>query len=518
MPPYPISPYQLPQPASRRGKAQDWEQWDAVFNPAESMFAPGNPLSPVETEDVRSLDFPVGINQVIRQRYPEVFTFSELKAFSNVELVRLAIETRKDQIERLDWQVRPRAVMDSTGSRKKVRKDSVERIRAAEKFFAHPNQFEDFHVWMRVLMEDLLVLDAPAFEKQRTRGGDLAALQHIPGDTIKVLIDHNGRTPLPPAPAYQQIIKGRVWTNLTTNDIVYAPRNPRSGKLYGLGPVEQCIVTINTVMRRQASQLAYFSDGTVPAGMATVPDGWTVDQTKEWQEWMDSVFSGNLAERRKLLWAPAGAEYQAFKEAPIKDDFDEWLARIICYCFNLPPTPFIRQMNRSTAQSDTERALEEGLAPLLVWSKRVADNLLWNELGFRDLEFIWGELNQVDLEARASVNNTYVRAGVLTINEVRETLGMDPVQDGDTPLIYTNQGALTIEMILNQPDPIELAVAGKAQPAKPASDKAAKFEVEDDRIREIAEIAGGIAALRIPLLQTMKRCQYKSVQSEAGVQ
>ena len=116
------------------------------------MFAPGNPLSPVEQEQVRSFDFPVGVNQVIRQRYPEVFTFSELKAFANVELVRLAIETRKDQIERLGWQVRPRAKLDSFGRPKQTRKDSIERIRAAEKFFAKPNQWEDFHTWMRIIM------------------------------------------------------------------------------------------------------------------------------------------------------------------------------------------------------------------------------------------------------------------------------------------------------------------------------------------------------------------------------
>jgi phage portal protein BeeE len=506
MPPYPVSSYQLPPPSPRQ-RGVKWEEWPTIFNPPDSMFAPMEPLHPVQQEQVRSFDFPVGVNTVIRQRWPEQFTFSELKAFANVELCRLAIETRKDQIERLDWQVRPRAALDSAGRPKTNRKDSQERIRAAEKFFSKPNKWEDFHTWLRIVVEDLLVLDAPTFEKQRTRGGDLVALQHIPGDTIKVLVDHNGRRPPAPAPAYQQIIKGRVWANLTENDIVYAPRNPRSGKLYGFGPVEQCIVTINTVMRRQASQLAYFSDGNVPAGMATVPDGWTVDQTKDWQEWMDSVFSGNLAERRKLLWAPAGAKYQAFKEAPIKDDFDEWLARIICYCFSLPPTPFIRQMNRSTAQSDTERALEEGLAPLLVWSKRVADNLLWDELGYRDLEFAWGESKEVDIEARAKVNDTYIRVGVLTINEVRDTMGLEPVQDGDTPLVYTNQGAQTIEMILTQPDPLEIAAA-KSPPKPPTSEPTAAKFAADDRIREMAEIAGGIQALRLPLLRTLKRCQY----------
>jgi hypothetical protein len=86
----------------------------------------------------------------------------------------------------------------------------------AEKFFKKPNQYEDFHVWLRILIEDVLVLDAPCLEKQRTRGGDLVALQHVSGDTIKCLVDSNGRRPMPPAPAFQQIIKGRVWANLTS--------------------------------------------------------------------------------------------------------------------------------------------------------------------------------------------------------------------------------------------------------------------------------------------------------------
>jgi hypothetical protein len=50
------------------------------------------------------------------------------------------------------------------------------------------------------------------------------------------------------------------------------------------------------------------------------------------------------------VWGPSGSRYQAFKEAPYKDDFDEWLARIVCYAFSLPPTAFTRQVNRATAE------------------------------------------------------------------------------------------------------------------------------------------------------------------------
>lgn len=486
-----------------------WQQWPSVFEPPQSMFAPGEPLSPVEQEKLRSYDFPVGINQIISARVPETFGFHELKAFSNVEMCRLAIETRKDQLERLDWQIKPR-------DPKKSRKDSLERVRAAEKFFQKPNQWEDFAVWLRIIMEDVLVLDAPAIEKQKMRGGQLSALQHVPGDTIKCLVDSNGRRPLPPAPAFQQIIKGRVWANLTSEDLIYVPRNPRSGKLYGLSPVEQCIVTINTVMRRQASQLAYFSDGTVPAGMATVPDGWTVDQTKEWQEWMDGNFGGNLAERRKILWAPAGSKYEAFKEAPIKDEFDEWIARIICYAFSLPPTPFIRQMNRSTAQADTERAMEEGLAPLLVWTKRLVDRILQDELGYRDLEFAWNNQKEVDAKTQSEINNTYLRAAVITINEIRDTMGLDPVIDGDVPLIYTAGGAMTLDMVLNPPlettttSPGGGGVKNRTQEAAQKPPKRPQDEPDDDRVREIVSIAGGISSLRKHLSETMNRVQYRN--------
>lgn len=490
------SNFNYPPDGSKQGFL--WQQWPDVFEPPQSMFAPGEPLSPVEQERPRSLDFPVGINQIIAPRVPESFGFAELRAFANVELVRLAIETRKDQISRLDWQIKPR-------DGRKKRKDADERVRAAERFFQKPDGYEDFHTWMRALMEDVLVLDAPAIEKQRTRAGGLAALPRVPGDTIKVLIDSNGRRPLPPAPAYQQIIKGRVWANLTSDDLIYSPRNPRSGKLYGLSAVEQCIVTINTVMRRQASQLAYFSDGTVPAGMATVPDGWTVEQTKDWQEWMDANFGGNLAERRKILWAPAGAKYQAFKEAPIKDDFDEWLARIVCYAFSLPPTPFIRQMNRGTAFQDQERALEEGLAPLLVWTKRLIDSILHFELGFGDLEFAWKTENDIDPQTQATINNTYLRAAVLTINEVRDDMGLDPVPDGDTPLIYTAKGAVTLDMVLNPPiDPGADDSEGDGGSNDPAPDKQkSRKEIEDDRLAELASIAGGIANLRKSIKSAM---------------
>src|SRR6201996_9853366 len=78
-----------------QGGAQFVDPWGA--------FSPGTPLAPIAPEPVRVWDFPVGINTVVRPRAYEPFGFAELRAFANVELVRLAIETRKDQVEALGW-------------------------------------------------------------------------------------------------------------------------------------------------------------------------------------------------------------------------------------------------------------------------------------------------------------------------------------------------------------------------------------------------------------------------------
>jgi hypothetical protein len=405
------------------------------FVSAWGGFSPGLPLAPAAAEPVRVWDFPVGINTVVRPRAYEPFGFGQLRAFSNVELVRLAIETRKDQIERLHWRIKPRTLASAGDPR----------IAMLEAFWRKPDGVTPFATWLRLALEDLLVLDAPAFERRRSRGGDLIGLDVIPGDTIHPMVDETGRRPRGPGEiAFQQVIKGVAWANLTNADLIYAPRNPRPNHNYGFSPVEQIIVTLNTVMRRQAAQLAYFTEGNTPAGLLNGPEGWSPDQIRDMQAWLDARLSGQTAEQAKLLWVPAGTRYQSFKDAPIKDDFDEWLARIVAYAFSLPPTPFVRQMNKGTAGEDQDRGLEEGLEPLKLWAKRLIDGVIQDEQGCSDLEFAWNDAPVIDPAAQAGIDDLSLRNGSATIDEVRSRRGEAPLPDGQgaRPYVYTGQGVV----------------------------------------------------------------------------
>jgi len=325
-----------PRPATNG----DITQFAPVFQPSGGLFAPGYPLVPPDYERTRRYNFPVGLNYIYTPRSFEPIGFAELKALANDDITRLCIETRKDQIEKLAWTIKPRDEED-------VARNSDKRIKQLTEFWGFPDGITPFASWLRELIDQVLVTDAPAIEPRLNRGGDIIGLDIIDGATIKVLIDDTGRRPRPPAPAFEQIIHGRPWVLLedgtrtnteegevvsqfTDQQLIYFPRNPRADRLYGFSPVEQIVLTINTSIRRGVMQLQHFTTGNIPAGMVNAPDGWTGEQIAQFQDWFDSKLAGNTAERTKLLWGPEGAKYQSIKEPPLKDDFDEWRARVIC--------------------------------------------------------------------------------------------------------------------------------------------------------------------------------------------
>ncbi len=426
------------------GSQDDSTHYRQVFQPDQGIFSPGYPLVPPERERVRVWDFPVGYNTIYTPRAYEPTGFHELRALAeNHDITRLAIETRKDQVEKLDWTIRSR-------NEKQPLEDAPARAAKLTDFWRKPDGEQPFASWLREVLEDLLVLDAPCLEVRRNRAADVIGLDVVDGSTIKVLIDDTGRRPHPPAPAYEQIIRGRPWRLLTSEDLVYLPRNRRPHKAYGFSPCEQIVMTINIGLRRQLMQLQHFTEGNVPPGLLNAPDGWNAEQIRQFQEWFDSILAGNTGSRTRLIWAPTGAKYQAFKEAPYKDEFDEWVARIVCYAFSLPPTAFTPQVNRATAQAANETALEEGLAPLTNWVKRLVDSVIQDRMGHSDLEFVWSGVRPTNPKDQAAILDIYVKDGVYSLNEARDALGLPPVEGGDQPMFQTSRGPVPLSLVSEQ--------------------------------------------------------------------
>ena len=176
------------------------------------------------------------------------------------------------------------------------------------------------------------------------------------------MIGEDGRAPEPPDPAYQQILKGVPAADFSAEELLYLPRNVRAHRLYGMSPVEQIALTVNIALRRDAATLDYYKTGSTPDAFATLPKEWTADQIRSFQDYFDALMSGNLARRRQTKFMPADFKLIEARQPPLKDQYDEWLARLICYAFSVPVSPFVSQVNRATGEPLRQQAAGAALA------------------------------------------------------------------------------------------------------------------------------------------------------------
>lgn len=444
----------------------------------DEWFGPGQQLPPVAPPEVagRQYDYPFGFNVSPRPRSEtgeNAITFDTLRRLADptmggFDLLRLVIETRKDQLAAQKWDIQPREHI-----KKAVRKKAAEQAKTKQPPKAKPGEpprppsrlrprpraapqapdeqdaldawdakaqkvrdalrrpdgHNTFRVWQRMLVEDLLVIDAPAVYVRPNAASPLVEV--IDGATIKPLLTADGRVPLD-GPAYSQNIKGLPAVEYTFRDLLYAPRNRRSNRVYGMSPVEQIVSTVNIALRRQLSQLEYFTAGSVPDMILGVPETWTPDQIRDFQAWWDSLLVGDTAERRKAKFVPGGTVPFPTKEPTIKDEWDEWLAKLVCFAFSISPQALAQQMNRATAETAKEDAQETGLEPIKLWWKDLMDDVLAVAFGEPDLEFVYRDEEIVDAKTKAEVwaiatgNQPWALP-----SEAREDYGLPPRPDLD---------------------------------------------------------------------------------------
>ena len=389
----------------------------------DAWFGPQQPVAAVAPQAKgRGWDYPFGVNLNFKPKVQEGVTFQELRNLADgCDIVRSVIETRKDQIAALRWGIAPRD--------EKTKPD--ETCAKIEAVFRVPDGENDWGTWTRMILEDMFVIDAATVYPRLSIGGEPLAFEVMDGATIKRLLNPDGRTPLAPDPAYQQILKGVPAVDYSADELIYRPRNRRSHRSYGLSHVEQILTTINVILRKDLSALSYYTQGTVPDGFLEAPPDWNPDQVALFQKYFDDLMAGNLAARRGAYVLPGKMKYVPAKDEILKDEMYEWLARIVCYVFSVPPTPFVKQVNRATAQTAQESAEDEGLSPLKLWLKSFIDFLIVKYFRRPDLEFRWADTTSTDPLVQAKIDAIYLTARVKTPNEVRMTLGLDPLEGGD---------------------------------------------------------------------------------------
>lgn len=443
------------------------------YSPMEPVWPFGPPTDTFPQE----WDFPTGYNlNYVSQRLDLMGTLRGMR--SSWGILATVIETRKDQLLRNPWTIQVR-------NKPRASSKGVDEVRA---FFKRPDGKLSYSQWSRKLLDDLFVIDAPTLYMDRDLGGRLRNAQVLDGGTIFPLIDDAGRRPdtdvkVSPTgivyerrqPAFQQIIQGLPMINLSEDELIYAMMRPRPDiPIFGFSPVEQILTEATEAIRKTFYQLEFWRAGSMPELIVTVPDNWTPRQIASFQGHFDAVLSGQLTLKSKVRFVPGGMKPFDIKNASgesLWSQRDELLVRLACYAFSVSPTPFVKQMNRATANQSQQASAEEGLYPLMsYWKDDIMDTIIQEKFGYDDIEFVYLPRPESDQDKQSKIHQTRLHDGMMTINETREELGLEPVEDGDYHLIYTGASVVRLDQVISGEAlmPGAPAPQGEPSPAAPS--------------------------------------------------
>jgi hypothetical protein len=388
----------------------------------DTNFSPLQPLPPQLQGDRRRYDLEVGENVSYIPRGKERYSAEQLRNLAeNCTLLRGAIENLKDTLSLVNGTIQWR-----DKSRNKKDTGSDPKIKAVMDLFHKPDHRRFFPQWRREWEDDMLVIDGVAIEIERDRIYRPCGFLTMDASSIKTLIDERGRIPLPPAPAYQQIIKGIPGVDFRMDELVYFIRNPRSYKNYGFSAVEMTVIIANMAIRRDIQNLQWFTEGTIPDAIASVPKEWGKEQIMEWQDYQNFLMN-NTAMRRKVMYVPDGTRFDSVKK-PIIDNtekFDEMLARVFCWIVGVPVQPLVKEMNRATAEQGSATSKQQGPYPMLKSEKCIMDHLIYAI--DPAMEWVWLEEESTDPKERNDIDVASVKSGLKQIDEVRQANGDEPL-------------------------------------------------------------------------------------------
>lgn len=336
-----------------------------------SPFQPVWPFGPPTLTRPRDWDYPVGYN--LQYIQPRMDLMQMLRSMSKSWGVLATIQaTRQDQLLRIPWTIQRR-------DKPRASNPAVDEMR---RFFKRPDGKFSYSQWTRLVTNDLLVLDAPCIYFSRDRKGRPLTAERLDPITVFPLIDDAGRRPdsvvevnedgltyLRRQPAFQQIIKGLPMLDLDESELMYVPMRPNPEMpMFGYPPTEQILIEASEAILKTIYQRNFWKDGTIPDLIVSVPEQWQPRQIAMFQAHFDAMLSGNLNLKSKVRFLPGGMKPFDIKNSSgesLWSQRDETLIRLACYAYSVSPAPFIKMLNRATAQSSQQVAEAEGLYPLM---------------------------------------------------------------------------------------------------------------------------------------------------------
>jgi hypothetical protein len=416
------------------------------INPNLWPFDPGIPLQPI-TEGGGGIRWApqAGYNVTYSPDKKIGIANSKLRRFADsCAGIRVVIEQLKREFIGLEKDILPR---DAKGEAAETSKDR-EKLR---EFLAcpDPDQDLDLQQWEMQVLEDLLVIGAPAIWRMHNYGGEFAGLRPIDAALVAPYVTSRGTQPKPPARAYSFSAYSLPYVAYTTDELIYKPMEARTWTPYGFGPVESTIAYVLVQIYRSLYYVNTYDKSDLPPGWITMPKDWTPKNILDFADEMAARFEGEQAERYHVRYMPGESKYQQAKQMPDWDyTFDEYIMRVFAWRVGVSAGPIIKQESIGKGSEGLmKEALAAGIRPISKYMKRLFDKTIWDEetgitvdgeefprgFGLKEYEYGFTEEREENKQLKLTENNDLQANAVRTVNDVRKEYGQEMLDPKEFP-------------------------------------------------------------------------------------
>lgn len=447
-------------------------------NSSAFPFGPLSPLPPHGTVQEQSLgprrwQYPVGANVQFTPRQSEQVSFEALRNFARLyDVARICIQVRKEELQGLAWKITTK----DDGREDEFRTQIAE----VTNFFQKPDRRNTFDDWLGLLVEDIFVIDALTLHKQFTRGKELHALRVVDGATIHPVIDEVGDIY-----GYQQIIYGvprtayidaqyatampdveKTKAIFPLSQLIYRPRVQIPDSLYGFPPLEWVIMSVNQALRKQVSDLTWFTEGNTPEGFISMPDGvMGLEQAKAFEDDFNALLAGNDKMRRRLRFLPWNATITIPRAFTTDTAWDEFLLKKTCAAIGVSPQEigFTADVNKATGEMQENVQSRRSTEPLTQFFESMLTEVIELDFGYTELKFSFHvQRAEEDILKIAQADEIYIRSAATSIDEVRSKRNLGKPFGIDRPFITTPLGVTYLDDALGTHGSDNVEVATKS--------------------------------------------------------
>jgi phage portal protein BeeE len=349
-------------------------------------------------------------------------TPANLRLFAQTPIARRAINVVKDRIASMDWQVKIRRGHTDIDPAL-----ANERMKALRRCLEEPNGSDSFRVLWEQVLEDLLVGGFGAIEMEAT-GDDALPFHLYPVDGATIQIDPrwNGDAAVPRYAQATGRLGGENLVPLRDDELMYLRLNPRTHTPFGLGRLEVAFETVSQFLaaHKYAGRLA--SNSVVQYAL------WLNEATPEQHDrlirwWQDEIEGTGRVPLLSCEQKPEVLRFAGGTDADLRLQWQEFLITMIANAFELPPMLLGLQgdVNRSTASEMADQAFQSAVVPVAkLLAEHISRDLFAKKLGWREFEFCFNDLESRDDMETVQIQTELLKAGILTIAEVRKQRGL----------------------------------------------------------------------------------------------